>query len=317
MSNAEDHENKSKSRSLSPNKSASQCKSNSRSSSRSKSKTHSPNRRNGYRSKTRSKSKTHSPSCSNGNRSKSRSKSKTLSPGCRNGNRSISRSKSKTHSPGRRNGNRSETRSKSRSRARSCSRERRRRSRRHRSRRSGSRRSKYDNSKANRCLGIFGLNHYTSQNQLYNIFSKYGAIERVSVIIDAKTGRSRGFGFAYFKNYNEAKKAKDGCTGMEIDGREIRVDFSLTHRPRTPTPGIYMGNRTRRPTRRHRYDRGYQGSRFDRDRDYHNSDYYDGRYRDRSRSRSRGNYRDDRSPPSYYKAKPYHARSHSRSYSPR
>lgn len=39
-------------------------------------------------------------------------------------------------------------------------------------------------------------------------------------------------------------QAKDRANGMELDGRRIRVDFSITKRPHTPTPGIYMGRPT-------------------------------------------------------------------------
>ena len=45
-------------------------------------------------------------------------------------------------------------------------------------------------------------------------------------------------------NVKDASAAKDECSGMEIDGRRIRVDFSITERPHTPTPGIYMGRPT-------------------------------------------------------------------------
>lgn len=40
-------------------------------------------------------------------------------------------------------------------------------------------------------------------------------------------------------------QAKEKTTGIELDGRRIRVDFSITRRPHTPTPGIYMGKPTR------------------------------------------------------------------------
>ena len=43
----------------------------------------------------------------------------------------------------------------------------------------------------------------------------------------------------------------------ELDGKKIRVDFSITKRAHTPTPGCYMG----RPTggSSYRGDRGYRG----------------------------------------------------------
>lgn len=59
-----------------------------------------------------------------------------------------------------------------------------------------------------------------------------------------QTGRSRGFAFIYYENEDDATEAKDQCTGMEIDGRRIRVDYSITERAHTPTPGIYMGRPT-------------------------------------------------------------------------
>jgi len=40
-----------------------------------------------------------------------------------------------------------------------------------------------------------------------------------------------GYGFIYFADVDSAFKAKDACAGMKLDGRFIRVDFSLTHRP--------------------------------------------------------------------------------------
>lgn len=59
-----------------------------------------------------------------------------------------------------------------------------------------------------------------------------------------QTSRSRGFAFIYFDHVDDATEAKDQCTGMEIDGRRIRVDYSITERAHTPTPGIYMGRPT-------------------------------------------------------------------------
>nr|CAD7567430.1 unnamed protein product [Timema californicum] len=101
-----------------------------------------------------------------------------------------------------------------------------------------------DNPQPSRCLGVFGLSIYTTEQQMHHIMSKYGPVERVQVVIDAKTGRSRGFSFVYFESSEDAKVAKEQCTGMEIDGRRIRVDFSITQRAHTPTPGIYMGKPT-------------------------------------------------------------------------
>ncbi|XP_075236931.1 transformer-2 protein homolog beta-like isoform X2 [Lycorma delicatula] len=161
-----------------------------------------------------------------------------------------------------------------------------------------------DNPLPGRCLGVFGLNNYTTEQQLHHIFSKYGPVEKVQVVIDAKTGRSRGFCFVYFENHEDAKAAKDQCSGMEIDGRRIRVDYSITLRAHTPTPGIYMG----KPT--YIDDRNWRSGRNNNYDDY----YGDGGGRGGGGYRYKSSYR--RSPSPYYKRHRY-VRSRSRSYSPR
>ncbi|XP_066245836.1 transformer-2 protein homolog beta-like isoform X7 [Euwallacea similis] len=186
--------------------------------------------------------------------------------------------------------------SRSRSRSRSRGRDRRREDREYSSRRSDRRHmGTRDNPKPSRCLGVFGLNIHTTEDELYHIFNKYGPVERVQVVLDAKTGRSRGFAFVYFESSDDAKVAKDQCTGMKINSKSIRVDFSITERAHTPTPGIYMG----KPT--YKYDR-YEGrGRRDRDRDDYN----------------RGGSRYRRSPSPYYCSRSRRRYSRSRSYSPR
>lgn len=37
-----------------------------------------------------------------------------------------------------------------------------------------------------RCLGVFGLNVYTTKDQILEIFQKFGPVERVQVVFDAK-----------------------------------------------------------------------------------------------------------------------------------
>ncbi|KAF0024701.1 hypothetical protein F2P81_023503 [Scophthalmus maximus] len=116
-----------------------------------------------------------------------------------------------------------------------------------------------------KCLGVFGLSLYTTERDLREVFSRYGPLAGVNVVYDQRTGRSRGFAFVYYERLDDSKEAMERANGMELDGRRIRVDYSITKRPHTPTPGIYMG----RPTHRRRSP----------------SPYYN-RYRSRSRSRS-------------------------------
>jgi len=55
-----------------------------------------------------------------------------------------------------------------------------------------------------------------------------------------QTGKSRGFGFADFNSYEDSEEALKKCSGMEIDGQTILVEFSSLRRSPTPIPGISM-----------------------------------------------------------------------------
>ncbi|KAJ3083299.1 hypothetical protein HK102_001143 [Quaeritorhiza haematococci] len=72
-------------------------------------------------------------------------------------------------------------------------------------------------------LGVFGLSLRTREYQLEDIFGKYGAIEKVTIIYDQHSRKSRGFGFVTFKELDGATQARNELNGLEIDERKIRV----------------------------------------------------------------------------------------------
>merc|ERR1712168_293262 len=158
-----------------------------------------------------------------------------------------------------------------------------------------------------KCIGVFGLSLYTSERELESEFKKFGPLEKVQVVLDGHTGRSRGFAFIYYENQDDANEARNAMNGADLDGRKIRVDFSITKRPHTPTPGMYMG----RPTTGSRHGGG-GGRRGDRRRRSPSPYYRGGRGRSRSPM-----YRGRRSPSPYYGGGRRDYRSRSRSYSPR
>lgn len=150
---------------------------------------------------------------------------------------------------------------------------------------------KEDENGACRCLGVFGLSSYTEERDLKEVFSAYGDIEKLCLIYDKQSGHSKGFGFIYFESLEHAISARKGTQGLVLDGRHIRVDYSLTLEPHPSTPGRYQGRRcnpqhrssnlrsrndyySSRPSYRDRsfYGDSYERKRYDRD-DY--EDFYD------------------------------------------
>ncbi|XP_034314415.2 transformer-2 protein homolog alpha isoform X3 [Magallana gigas] len=259
--------------------------------SRSKSRSKSPYRRSsrrysGSRSRSRSHSRGHKRSRSRSYHRDRYSRSRSRSYHRRS---RYSRSRSRGKSPNYRDYYSRESRSsRHRSRSRSPGYSRRRRGKEtspmsNRRRHTGNR----DNPEPTKCLGIFGLSLYTQERDLREVFGRFGPLEDVQVVYDRQTGRSRGFAFIHFRNVEDSIEvhatahAKDRGPGMEIDGRRIRVDFSITTRAHTPTPGIYLGKPTASSYSRRRspspYHRGGGGG----------GGYSRGSRYSRSRSRSR------------------------------
>merc|ERR1719460_2828898 len=79
-----------------------------------------------------------------------------------------------------------------------------------------------ENPNISKCLGVFGLNFTTTEADLDREFRRYGKIEKVQVVLDGPTKRSRGFAFIYFESEDDAEKARDALNGTEISGFKIR-----------------------------------------------------------------------------------------------
>lgn len=60
--------------------------------------------------------------------------------------------------------------------------------------------------------------------EIERLFSAYGIISSVRVILDRHTGRSRGFGFVDMPDYHQAREAISILNGYEIQGRPISVN---------------------------------------------------------------------------------------------
>ena len=152
---------------------------------------------------------------------------------------------------------------------------------------------------------MFGLNFTTTERDLDREFSRFGKLEKVQVVLDGPTKRSRGFAFIYFERIEDAEKAREAMNGTEISGFKIRVDFSITKAAHKPTPGVYFhhGKATRPGFRLGRDGRGggRRGDHRDHYRD-HPRDYHRERERDRYEDRyeDRDKYYDRRPPPGHY-----------------
>ncbi|KAM3464114.1 hypothetical protein MY5147_004549 [Beauveria neobassiana] len=77
-----------------------------------------------------------------------------------------------------------------------------------------------------RVVFVGNIPYGLSEEQITDIFSDAGKVERFRLVYDAETGRPKGFGFAEYPDTDSASSAVRNLNDHEIMGRKLRVDFS-------------------------------------------------------------------------------------------
>jgi RNA recognition motif-containing protein len=71
---------------------------------------------------------------------------------------------------------------------------------------------------------VGNLSFKASEQDLREAFSRYGEVEKVSIILDRETNRSRGFAFVEMPNSQQARAAIEGLNQTMIGDREINCN---------------------------------------------------------------------------------------------
>lgn len=72
-----------------------------------------------------------------------------------------------------------------------------------------------------------------TEDDLRTAFEPFGQVEKVAVVKDRDTGRSRGFGFVEMASKEEGQKAIEALNGADMQGRPLKVNEA---RPREDRP---------------------------------------------------------------------------------
>ena len=75
-------------------------------------------------------------------------------------------------------------------------------------------------------IQVSNLSEDTHEADLRELFSRFGPLTRVYVAIDHKFGLSRGFGYVYFVNKEDAEKAINKLNGFGYDSLILQVEWS-------------------------------------------------------------------------------------------
>jgi RNA recognition motif-containing protein len=85
---------------------------------------------------------------------------------------------------------------------------------------------------------VGNLAYTTTEDDLDQLFSPYGVVERIQIMTDRETGRARGFGFVEMPDATQAQAAIAGLNGTSLGGRQLTVNEARRRegeeRPRRP-----------------------------------------------------------------------------------
>ena len=71
-----------------------------------------------------------------------------------------------------------------------------------------------------------------TDQDLRQLFEPYGVVDKINVITDRDTGRSKGFGFVEMPDSTASKAAIQGLNGKELEGRALTVNEAKPREPR-------------------------------------------------------------------------------------
>ena len=90
---------------------------------------------------------------------------------------------------------------------------------------------------------VGNLNFNTSEEDLRQLFEPYGQVDRVSIMTDRDTGRSRGFGFVEMTSAEDGEKAIAALNGQDVGGRTLNINEARPKTERGPGGGGGGGGR--------------------------------------------------------------------------
>jgi cold-inducible RNA-binding protein len=91
---------------------------------------------------------------------------------------------------------------------------------------------------------VGNLDFNTSEDELRQLFEAYGQVDRVAIMTDRDTGRSRGFGFVEMANSEDGEKAIAALNGSQVGGRTLNVNEARP-KPERSGGGAGRGGRER------------------------------------------------------------------------
>ncbi|KAG7551189.1 RNA-binding domain superfamily [Arabidopsis thaliana x Arabidopsis arenosa] len=92
---------------------------------------------------------------------------------------------------------------------------------------------------------VKGFSDSVSEGRLKKVFSEFGQVTNVKIIVKERTRQSLGYGYVWFNRKEDAQLAVDAMNGKFFDGRFILVKFGQPglSRRRRPHSGFLFVNK--------------------------------------------------------------------------
>lgn len=81
---------------------------------------------------------------------------------------------------------------------------------------------------------VGNLDFAATESSIRSLFEPYGSVDRVNLVTDRETGRSRGFAFVEMTDAAQADRAIAALNGHNLDGRALNINEA---RPKTEGGG--------------------------------------------------------------------------------
>jgi RNA recognition motif-containing protein len=88
---------------------------------------------------------------------------------------------------------------------------------------------------SNMKLLIRNLARNTTEAELQSLFDAFGAVQSCDLVLDKKSGNSKGFAFVQMPKHGEARAAMKALNGKELDGNVLRVKQAIDRTESKPT----------------------------------------------------------------------------------
>ncbi len=90
---------------------------------------------------------------------------------------------------------------------------------------------------------VGNLPYSATEEDVTGLFAAHGPVERVKIITDRETGRSKGFAFVTLGDQSQLNGAIEALNGYDYQGRALRVNASEPKEARPSGGGGYGGER--------------------------------------------------------------------------